>query len=34
VQAHSTGEKVKMSEIMDGAKGLTLAVERWCNGGE
>ena len=34
VQAHSTGEKVKMSEIMEGAKGLTLGVERWCNGGE
>jgi len=34
VQAHSTGEKVKMSEIMDGAKGLTLGVERWCNNAE
>ena len=34
ITLHAAGEKMKMSELMDAAKGLALGIERWCNGGE
>lgn len=31
-QAHSDNEKVSMTELVNGAKGLALGVINWCNG--
>ncbi len=29
-EAHGSGEKIKYSEVIDGAKALALAIMRWC----
>lgn len=30
LQAHGAGEKVLLQDLLDGAKGLALAIQRWC----